>query len=1096
MLDTGASKSFTSNTDLLSNTFTVDMLVNGISGVQAIHTCGQHWLLGEIYLCPELYANEAHITILSYVKLARENLIEVAGPTTFHLLDRPGGDIIATFSDNDGGKVISSIDCSALFTKIRERDHEALVKDIVMLARTANNYEAARQCSMLLKRCYFPCEEASRHLVRTVSGISFDASAVRASFDDPERLRLTEPSRRNAAHENNRTPSIELSADRVDLAVDVMHCTWSNRDVLIMVTTPYNYLLVAPLSSLSAESVHLQLVSAVNTLATANKKIRAIITDSASNLGLVGALLLKSHQVAHEPRCATSHNPRADIAIRYFKAKLRMVQVLLPITATTPVYNILLSSIAMTTNLIPCQQNGWMSSYSALFGRNETISLNGSWAATIGDSVYISNTSDKRSNSTNDLRSLQGIYLGFTQLNQHQVITAQSGILSRNNVTVSPTPFIALIKSLNDASRPRQTQNVEPRASDSESSVSGTVISAVDNTSQARHEHVIENSAVEVESLAPMISENAFASAFRAESTSANFNQSNSDAALVPDEHAMPAIDASDLMSLSAARRYYVNNAAMLHTIDIACTSELEGLMGLDTFFPIHMSDLSQMQKGHMLRSSMKFKMKHVNSTNPTAKARFVADPGGQPHDLYSREETSSSAVGASTVLSLFAIAASKDLFVRSFDIKQAYLHGLLSTPVPMFIRPEIARIICKIDSKYESYKRKDDSLTVMVKRGLYGQRPSGKIWWDILAASIRDAGFSQNAKDSYLFYKLNHNGLLAACVAIYVDDVFLVSRRESTLTDFENHLISRFEHITSSSRGNELKYLGMDVKFDRSNKTCSAVMADLVTKILSSRSPSDNRRPPTTPAQDDLFSIDAQSPLLSSELSDRFHSIAAQLLYLAKHTRPDLLCAVQFLTTRVRAPSAQDAAKLDRVIDYLAGTEHTKLILGGDKGNTLKLNAYFDASYSSLVGGLSQMGSFITLGRGSIYSASKKLSVVCMSAAEAELYALSEGAHELLHLQQILEGLSLESVARPANVQQDNQSVIASIKNGRACSTRSKHIEQRHYWVSYYCTIQKFIVHHCRTELMIADILTKPLQGAQFALLRDKLLGHQPIDQ
>ena len=58
------------------------------------------------------------------------------------------------------------------------------------------------------------------------------------------------------------------------------------------------------------------------------------------------------------------------------------------------------------------------------------------------------------------------------------------------------------------------------------------------------------------------------------------------------------------------------------------------------------------------------------------------------------------------------------------------------------------------------------------------------------------------------------------------------------------------------------------------------------------------------TPAHSNLFDIRSveDSPLLADEDRECFHSVTAQLLYLAKRVRPDLLVAVAFLTKRVSA--------------------------------------------------------------------------------------------------------------------------------------------------------------------------------------------------
>ena len=72
------------------------------------------------------------------------------------------------------------------------------------------------------------------------------------------------------------------------------------------------------------------------------------------------------------------------------------------------------------------------------------------------------------------------------------------------------------------------------------------------------------------------------------------------------------------------------------------------------------------------------------------------------------------------------------------------------------------------------------------------------------------------------------------------------------------------------------------------------------------------------TPAHSNLFDIRPveASPLLTDEDKERFHSVTAQIIYLAKRVRPDLLVAVAFLTKRVSAPQKDEQASLDRPLE------------------------------------------------------------------------------------------------------------------------------------------------------------------------------------
>ena len=77
------------------------------------------------------------------------------------------------------------------------------------------------------------------------------------------------------------------------------------------------------------------------------------------------------------------------------------------------------------------------------------------------------------------------------------------------------------------------------------------------------------------------------------------------------------------------------------------------------------------------------------------------------------------------------------------------------------------------------------------------------------------------------------------------------------------------------------------------------------------------------------------------------------------------------------------------------------------------------------------------------------------------------------------------------ATLYQDNTSTICLARNGRSNSDRTKHIGIRYFFVKKYIDEGTIKVEHCPTLDIIADILTKPLQGELFRKLRDLLLGY-----
>ena len=77
----------------------------------------------------------------------------------------------------------------------------------------------------------------------------------------------------------------------------------------------------------------------------------------------------------------------------------------------------------------------------------------------------------------------------------------------------------------------------------------------------------------------------------------------------------------------------------------------------------------------------------------------------------------------------------------------------------------------------------------------------------------------------------------------------------------------------------------------------------------------------------------------------------------------------------------------------------------------------------------------------------------------------------------------------------QDNESAIRLEQNGRASAgQKSRHINICHFWITDSLGSDAIQLEHCPTESMLADFLTKPLQGSLFRKFCSVLLGDAHI--
>ena len=77
----------------------------------------------------------------------------------------------------------------------------------------------------------------------------------------------------------------------------------------------------------------------------------------------------------------------------------------------------------------------------------------------------------------------------------------------------------------------------------------------------------------------------------------------------------------------------------------------------------------------------------------------------------------------------------------------------------------------------------------------------------------------------------------------------------------------------------------------------------------------------------------------------------------------------------------------------------------------------------------------------------------------------------------------------------QDNENAIRMEKYGlKSFGDKSRHINIRYFFIKDILDRENISVKHCRSEEMIADFLTKPLQGTLFKRMRSIIMGHAPF--
>ena len=307
-------------------------------------------------------------------------------------------------------------------------------------------------------------------------------------------------------------------------------------------------------------------------------------------------------------------------------------------------------------------------------------------------------------------------------------------------------------------------------------------------------------------------------------------------------------------------------------------------------------------------------------------------------------------------------------------------------------------------------------------------------------------------------------------------------------VSDVINNIEKEFG-IMTVTRGKEHVFVGMGFKLNEDG-TVSISMNDYIEECIASYGEEISKNNTKTPANSKLFNVNVHSTRLYEDKSEIFHHIVAKLLFVMKRVRLDISTTIEFLSSRVTKSTKVDWVKLKRLLEYLYNTKNMERIIGMDGLSIMK--TYVDASYAVHPDMRGHSGGLITVGKGVIHIKTNKQKLNTKSSTETELVAASDYIPWTVWITKVLyeQGYGVDSTFF-----QDNENAIRMEKYGlKSCGDKSRHINIRYFFIKDILDRENISVKHCRSEEMIADFLTKPLQGSLFKRMRSIIMGHDPF--
>ena len=220
----------------------------------------------------------------------------------------------------------------------------------------------------------------------------------------------------------------------------------------------------------------------------------------------------------------------------------------------------------------------------------------------------------------------------------------------------------------------------------------------------------------------------------------------------------------------------------------------------------------------------------------------------------------------------------------------------------------------------------------------------------------------------------------------------------------------------------------------------------------------------------------------------ETYRSGVGTLLYLTKHSRPDISNPVRELSKTMDVPALAHLKEMYKLIRFVLSTNDTglkfKLIKRIRKWVLKALSSDFASDKETRI---SVYGYVIYFCGIPIAWRSKGMKSVVVSTTEAEYMPLSEVVKELKFIVQQLQTMNI-TVELPITVHVDNIEAIG-LSNNRNTGDRTKHIDIRTSFVKEYQEDGKIIIKFVKSEDNEAHIFTKNTTNISFQKHQEKLV-------
>ncbi len=391
-------------------------------------------------------------------------------------------------------------------------------------------------------------------------------------------------------------------------------------------------------------------------------------------------------------------------------------------------------------------------------------------------------------------------------------------------------------------------------------------------------------------------------------------------------------------------------------------------------------------------------------------------------------------------------------------DVETAFLFGDLEEEVYM---------TCK--------EVHDDDEVLLLIHSIYGLVQSARQYYIKFKQKLNKIGFIGGYPDPCLLMRKTENGTVF--IAVWVDDSLMIGDKaaiDGAVEDLQK------EGFKLKIEGTLEDYLSCEITFNKDETVGWIHQPHLITKLEKHFGDLVKKMHPykTPSAPGEIISRKTDT-IVSKEDHGNYRS-GVGMLYLVKHTRPDIANAVRELSKALDTPSPCAYKSMLRIVKFVLDTRSLAIrIKPIPIGEELQweIVAFSDSDFAGDKETRISVAGFVLYLMGVPISwKSKGMKSVTLSSTEAEYVALSEAAKEVKFVYQVLRSLGL-NVKLPIVIRVDNNGAIFMSENVTV-SQRTKHVDIKFKFVQEFVFDGFIQIIFVKTKENDADLFTKNLGG------------------